>query len=152
MTTMRPRGGLSNVGLGVVIGVAVALTLGLLGLLAIPVFGFFAWWRLGPDVDDAKAAADHYLARLEARDDAGAYALLCGDARHATTRDAFTDLVDAGPRPASHTVADGSFADEAGHHADVVAYLADRSGPRRRLELTLTYADRKWSVCGADLI
>jgi hypothetical protein len=149
---MRPRGGISNVWLGVIIGVAGTMVLGLLALAAIPLFGFFVWWKLGPDVDDAKATADHYLARLEAKDDAGAYALLCRDARGDYTQDAFADLIDAGPRPVSHTVAGGSFADEAGHHADVVAYLVDSSSPHRSLQLALTYTDREWSVCGTDLI
>lgn len=152
MSTMRPRGGINHVWLGVGIGVAGALVLGLLALAAIPLFGFFAWWKLGPDVDDAKTAADHYLARLEAKDDAGAYALLCDAARRATTQDRFTAVVEAGARPASHVVADGSLTDEAGEHADVTAVLADGASTHRRLELTLTYADHKWSVCGDALI
>jgi hypothetical protein len=88
---------------------------------------------------------------IEARDDAGAYALLCADARRGTAPDAFTDLVEAGPRPARHEVTGGHL-DEAGKHGDVDVVLTDGAGGTRSLHLTMNYDERKWTVCGTGLI
>jgi hypothetical protein len=151
VTTTRPRGGNRGVWLDVGIGVAGVAIVAVLAMMAVPAFGFFAWLFLSPDSDDAKATAGRYLQRLEAQDDAGAYALLCADARRGTAPDAFTDLVEAGPRPAQHKVT-GGYLDEAGRHGDVDVVLTDRAGATRPLHLTLEYADRKWTVCGTDLI
>jgi hypothetical protein len=151
VTTVRPPGGHRGVWLGVGIAASGIAIVAVLAMLAVPVLGFFVWMFLGPDSDDAKATAGDYLQRLEAKDDAGAYALLCADTRRDTDQAAFTGLVEAGPRPAGHEVTAGHL-DEAGRHGDVDVVLTDATGATRPLHLRLTYANRKWSVCGDELI
>lgn len=132
--------------------IAITATVLAVGVLALAVLGFAVWWNEGSGVDHAKRAADHYLARLEAKDDAAAYATLCDSVRRDLTPDRFTDLVEAAPRPASHIVADGYFTDEAGRHATVSTYLIDSDSTHHGLMLTLTLDDDSWSVCGTTLI
>lgn len=151
MSSAPPRRDrLSGVTLGVVIGLVVSAVL---AVCAIPAFGFYVWAFLGPDVDDAKAVAGLYLHRIEAGDDAGAYELLCADAREDVTLAGFTALVDEGPRPAGHAVTGASFSTEAGHSATVTVRLTARTGAVRELGLDLEQrAKGPWQVCGDPLI
>jgi len=143
VTSTRPRSGNR---------IAFVLTGLIVLFLALVVLGFVVWWGSGSDVEAAKRTAGDYLARVEARDDAGAYAMLCDTTRRDLTRDRFTDLVEAAPRPAAHIVADGQFTDEAGHHAVVSTYLVDPDSTHHGLALTLTYDDNEWTVCGTTVI
>lgn len=137
--------------IGLVAGTAGIIALAVVAVCAVPAFGFFVWLFLGPDVDDAKAAAGQYLERVEARDDAGAYQLLCAQARRDLTQEAFTAAVDAGPRPAGHAFGRGVFLDEPGHEASIDVQLTDRAGATRRISLTLE-DEGSWLVCGDPLI
>jgi len=146
---VRPAAHTAGLAVGVVL-VAVAATVAAVtfGLVA---FGFVVWWKLGPDIGDAAAAAGRYLDRVEAGDDAGAYRLLCDTARGQVTPQAFTSMVGEAGRPAAYVLGNRFFADEAGHYARVDAELTDRSGVTRTLELTVVLSD-EWRVCGDTLI
>ncbi len=138
-------------GRGWVVAVAVAGVAAVGVLCVLPALGFFGWWFLGPDLDEPEAAAGHYLERVVAGDDAGAYRLLCADVRQEVSPAEFTALMDAGPRPLGHAVTGSRFRNEPGSKAAVGARL-DGPGASRQVDLYLEEAEGTWRVCGDTLI
>ena len=135
-----PRGGWSAT-TWLVVGLAVTAAL-------CPVAGFLLWLFAGPDLDEPRAAVDTFLGRLEAGDDAAAYASLCARTKAATTAAEFAEAVRALPRPASHRTTDASFSNEAGTSAWVQVALTDRAAAVRQLSFKVDDEDRAWRVCG----
>jgi hypothetical protein len=135
-----------------VIGLTIGIVVAVLAVCALPVTGFFVWLYGGPDIKDVRVAAGHYFERIEAGDDAGGYALVCERARHDMTAAAFTELLDKGPRPASHTVSGGAFLDEAGKRASVDVHVVDRTGAARLVDLDLEQHQDSWQVCGKTYV
>ncbi|MBU2665244.1 hypothetical protein KOI35_17205 [Actinoplanes bogorensis] len=132
--------------------VAVVAALALAAVCALPAFGFFVYWFLGPDIDEAQAAAVTYVEQIEKGDKLSAYAMVCTESRTELTAGAFGELVDAAPQPVSHRVTNRFFTDEAGSSARVDIDLTDSAGATRRLDLSLTSENGKWQVCGDPLV
>jgi hypothetical protein len=146
----RDRGHAVGIGIGVVSG---ALMLGLVAFLCVvPSFGLFAWLYLGPDIDDAKAAAAHYLELVERGDDAGAYAMICAENQRSLTEKEFAALVEAAPRPATHEIGRAVFLDEPGREAGVSVHVTDSTGAARDIDLRLRGGKSPWLICGDTLI
>ncbi|WP_422735352.1 hypothetical protein ACN263_17280 [Micromonospora sp. WMMD729] len=131
--------------------VAVAVTLGCLAALAVPVGGFLLWMYAGPDVDEPRAAADQFVGRLERNDDTAAHESLCHQVRARTDLAAFTAAVERLGRPVSHTMGRAVFTDEAGKSASVTVELTGRDGRTTTLKLRLE-SETGWQVCNDDLV
>ncbi|WP_433382486.1 hypothetical protein ACQPZX_19035 [Actinoplanes sp. CA-142083] len=123
-----------------------------LGIFAVAGFGLWVWLHKSPQIDDARAAADQYVTRIEQRDDAAAFEQVCDESRAALTAESFTALVEAGPRPTGHTIERGFFTTEAAKEAQFTAHLTTSSGASRDVDLEVVLAGDDWRVCGDTLI
>ncbi|WP_143163058.1 hypothetical protein [Couchioplanes caeruleus] len=145
-------GGTDGWSTGAKVGLAVSIVAAIV-ICSVPMAGFFVYWFLGPDLDDAKATAGQYFDRIEVGDDTGAYRLLCTKAQNEMTQDSFAAKLKDGSRPVDHTVLNGSFLGESGYEALIDVRLVTGSGAIREVNLTLNGGDKnRWRVCGDTFI
>lgn len=134
---------------------ATAWLVGIIVLITcvIPLCGGGLFLRLlGPNLSDAKETAAQYLRLIESGDDAGAYRKLCSGVRDVTTPAAFTVLITAGRRPASHLIT-GAAEDAEPFYATVDVRLTAGDGTTREITLRLAALDSNpWEVCGPTLV
>ncbi|WP_147458723.1 hypothetical protein [Micromonospora sp. BL4] len=119
----------------------------LLAVASIPVLGFLLWLYGGPDIDEARAAADRFVQHLEQDRDDTAYRSMCSETKDRITVGEFTEAVERLGRPVSHEIGRAGFGDEAGNSAYVTVRLTGRSGATTSVSLRIE-TEPAWRVCG----
>ncbi|MET8350871.1 hypothetical protein [Micromonospora sp. NPDC005206] len=126
--------------------VAAACVVALLAAAFLPVLGFLVWMYGGPDIDEARAAADRFVQHLEQNQDDTAYRSMCSEVKDRITVEEFTEAVERLGRPVSHDLGRAGFGNEAGSSAFVTVRLTGGSGATTSVSLRLE-TEPDWRVC-----